>query len=545
MIKKLFLKLGEKTGDRIVLLLIILAIITRFIGLGLTPAHLSNDEIGAAYDAYSISKTLKDEHNVFLPVTFESHGVYRSALAVYLLVPSIWLFGNTDYSARLPSAVLGSATIIFLGLIVYELTKDKRLAQLTSLVLAFSPWHFLASRSAIEANLALFFVILGIYLFYKGLFNNKGLFTLGAFSSFAISLYGYYTEWGLTPLVIISLLFGYQKLVFKRRIYLLGILIFFILVLPLVVDFINKLAMSRASTELIIHEPGVRLYLDNNSLNLIQKFQVIIKAFLDKYSGYLSLRFLFFNGSFLLPRVNPYQIGLFFSPLIVFFLIGLGKVRKYFATHYLFVYAFLFTTPIVPSLSRGDLSSLRGLPMVIPLSMITALGLYDLGKQKIRKPYLRYLLTGLMIINFFYFFVTYVFHFPVQRAQDFQYGFEQMARLINERYRGFEKIIVDPRFGKKEFYYYGVPHVYFPYYLTLDPKLVQSAGKVENGIAYDKYEFRFVLWENEILRENTLYLVPADNLPTNFPEGTLEKAGEIELPNREIQFVFYRLKENQ
>jgi len=158
---------------KILLILIFIAIVARFIRLDYAPPHLSNDEIGAAYAAYSISKTLKDGSNQFLPILWASHGGYGSPLAIYIPLASIVIFGNNDFAVRLPSAILGSLTIIFIGFLVKELTKNDKLALVTSFLLAVSPWHFSASRWALESNYALFFIVLGIYLFFLGLNKNK------------------------------------------------------------------------------------------------------------------------------------------------------------------------------------------------------------------------------------------------------------------------------------------------------------------------------------------------------------------------------------
>lgn len=161
---------------KLLLILIIIAIVARFIRLDWAPPHLSNDEIGAAYAAYSISKTLKDGSNQFLPLLWQSHGGYGSPLAVYIPLSTIMIFGNNDFAVRLPSAILGSLTIIFIGLLTAELTKNVRLALATSFLLAISPWHFSASRWALESNYALFFICLGFTYSFSVLIRiNVGL----------------------------------------------------------------------------------------------------------------------------------------------------------------------------------------------------------------------------------------------------------------------------------------------------------------------------------------------------------------------------------
>src|SRR3989344_4430254 len=64
--------------------LIFIALVARFVLLDYVPPHLSNDEIGSAYAAYSISKTLKDGTGEYLPILWRSHGGYGAPLAVYI-----------------------------------------------------------------------------------------------------------------------------------------------------------------------------------------------------------------------------------------------------------------------------------------------------------------------------------------------------------------------------------------------------------------------------------------------------------------------------
>lgn len=523
---------------KLFLFLISIAIIARFIGLDYIPPHLSNDEIGAAYDAYSVSKTLRDGHNQFLPILFQSHGIYRSALAVYVTLPSIAILGNSDFSARLPSAILGSLTIILLGLLVLELTKNRRLALIASLLLAFSPWHFSVSRWTMESNYALFFVVLGVYLFFYGLKHSNYWTTLASFATFAFSIYAYYTEWVLTPLIIFSLLFLYRKVTLKRKIYYLAIFLFILLLIPLGIDFLNNLGSSRASTELINKEIPISA---ESKFNTFQKGQILSKAILDKYSRYTSLGYVFFYGSNFLPKENPYQVGFFLSPFLVGFIFGLFKLKRFFQEHTNFIYFWLLASPLIPAITQGGLSNVRSLPMVIPVAIVTAAGSLYMLEYINKKMILKILAIGLISISFLYFSFIYTFHFPVQAAEGFQYGYKQMALYIKKHYTEYEKIIVDYRFGNKEFYFYGVPNAYIPFYTYLDPRKVQNAKALPQGSSFDKYEFRFIDWDKEEIQKKYLYAVPYDNVP-DLSQG-IKQVYEIQLPNHKVEFKLYSLSE--
>lgn len=358
---------------KVLLILIFVAIIGRFFWLDSVPPHLSNDEIGAASGAYSISKTFKDANNQFLPILWASPGGYGSPLAVYIPLVSIAVFGNNDFAIRLPSAILGSLTIIFIGLLVMELTKNAKLGYLTSFVLAFSPWHFSASHWALESNYALFFLSLGLYLFFLGLKYSKAGATVASFLSFSLSIYSYYTEWVLTPLIIVSLLILYRKSVLKSKIHYVAILIFMVVLIPLFVSWLTHLSSSRASSEFIINDVGVGRLLSDYP-NPFQKGQIILKAILDKFSGYISLDYLFFYGAKVLPNSNPYQSGFFLSPFLIAFLIGLYKLKTFLPENYKFIYFLLITSSLTASFTQGEINNWRSLPELLPIAVITGAG---------------------------------------------------------------------------------------------------------------------------------------------------------------------------
>lgn len=526
-------------NKRFLLILIFIAIIARFIRLDYAPPHLSNDEIGAAYGAYSISKTLRDGSNQFLPILWASHGGEGSPLAIYIPLISIMTLGNNDWAVRLPAAILGSFTVIFIGLLVMELTKNSRLSLITSLILAFSPWHFSASRWALESNYALCFIVIGIYLFFVGLNRNKNWATLLSMFFFALSIYSYYAEWVLTPLIVLSLLFFYRKTILKRKIYLVAILLLGILVVPLLADLIHHLKTSRASSEFITQDIGVGRLLSKHSAPL-EKIQIVLRAIADKYSVYNGLDYLFFFGANILPKENPYQFGFFLTPLLVPFIWGLYKLKSYFTKHSNFIYFLLFAAPFVASLTEGELNNWRSLPQLLPISIITAVGVYyfwDNARKDIRMKVLGW--TAL-VVSLFYFSLIYFIHFPLERAEGYQYGYKQMASYLNQHYGEFEKIIIDPRFGSAAYYYIGVPSSYIPFYTNLDPRKVQAAKAVPFGTSFDKYEFREINWGGEKVQKNYLFIVPSDMTPD--PSLNLKVIHQIPLPNHKIEFKLYSLK---
>ncbi len=511
-------------------------ILTRFVNLTSIPPHLSNDEISIAYDAYSVSKTLRDEHNHFLPLSFQSHSTYKAPLTIYLTTLATIIFGNSEFSARVPSAFLGSLTVLILGLLVFELSQNKFLALLSSFILSISPMHVLTSRMAYEPNIGLFFLILGIYLFYLSLRKNSYVITLGSFVSFALSLYGYHTEWVFTPFIIgILLLFNYKSIA-KKRFYFIGIILFLILIAPLFIDFLSNLQnTTRASTENILKESSLTQKLENPNFFIWQKASFIVQAILEKYSSYFNFSYIFFTGYGLLPQGDPFQLGVFLSMFLPFFFIGIPKIGIFFKEHSKFIYIFLITSPITASLTSGPQSTSRNLVSLIPFSIICAAGLYALWSFA-RRAW-RIIFVTLFAICFVYFLAIFYYHFPRDHGEGFQYGYKQIAIFIKPRYQEFKQIVIDPRFGPGGIYS-GVPHLYIPYFTNLDPNKLLESRRLKEGTFFDKYQIREINWDKESLDKNILYVVPTSNTPDKIE---LKKVYTITLPNMQPAFYLYTL----
>lgn len=524
----------------LVILVATITILTRFLNLDSIPPHLSNDEISIAYDAYSVLRTMRDEHNHFLPLSFQSHNTYKAPLTIYLTIPFVAIFGNTDFAARVPSAVFGSLTVLTLGLLVFELTKNKSLSLLSPFVLSISPIHILTSRMAYEANIALFFLLLGSYLFFLSLNKNNIIVIILSFVSFALSLYGYHTEWIFTPFIIGILLFFNRKNIVRKPNYLIGILIFVILVTPLFLDFLNNLhTTTRASTENILKDPSLIIKLESPNFFFWQKLAFVLQAILEKYSSYFNLSYLFFTGYNLLPQGDPFQVGIFLFPFLPFFMFGITKVPLLFKEKSKFIYTLLITSPIVASLTSGPQSTSRNLVSIIPISIISAAGIFVCFKSV--KIIWKIVFIIILTVSLLYFLAIFYYHFPRDHAEGFQYGYEQIALFIKPRYRNFKKIIIDPRFGPGNIYA-GVPHLYIPYFTYLDPNKLEQRRQLKQGSVFDKYEIREINWWTERVEKDILYVVPA----SNFPDKSLKvkKIYEIISPDSKPAFYLYTLNLN-
>ena len=138
--------------------IILVASVLRLYKLGSVPPSLYWDEASLGYNAYSILTTAHDEHGKFLPLTnFGTFGDYKPPGYIYATVPSIAIFGLSDFAIRFPSAFFGVLTVLLTYFLTKKFFESEVVAQVATLFLAISPWHLQFSRGAFEANLGLFF----------------------------------------------------------------------------------------------------------------------------------------------------------------------------------------------------------------------------------------------------------------------------------------------------------------------------------------------------------------------------------------------------
>ena len=115
------------------------------------PPGYHRDEASISYNAYSISRTLRDEDGNRLPLFFRSLDDYKSPLYPYLLAGVFRLTGPSSGVARATSAVLVLAAVFLLGLLARRLTGDDVVAVLVVLLAGLTPWLFELGRVALEA----------------------------------------------------------------------------------------------------------------------------------------------------------------------------------------------------------------------------------------------------------------------------------------------------------------------------------------------------------------------------------------------------------
>lgn len=509
----------------------------RIINLDKNPPHLGNDEISIAYDSYSIRTTGKDEYGTWLPLSFKSHRDYKPPLYAYLNTPLNLIFGNNEYGVRLLSALFGILGILLIGLIGRSLGGDM-VGILSAFLLTINPKSIFVSRMSYESNLASILILLGIYyvLKFKKLLLNKYLVFAGI--AFGFSIWAYHTQKGLVPLILLMFpILWHKSIKIKKWFWLL--VTTFVVIIPIIWDFIfvqMKDPYNRASSQVWFRGESVQNYLNNtNDINIIKIIKVIVDP-LIRYIDHYDLDLLFFRGLDLFDKYEPLNIGWFLVATLPILIFGLIKLKKVLGKdNCILLIVWWLICPIVPSLTQGEVSTVRNLSFIAPTTIIMSVGLSYIFKK--RKLFL--ITTFLILLNFGYFVVAYFIHFPKSASDRFQYGYKQAWLEIKPTFDKFDKIIIETRFGQHG-QFVGLPRLYFGYFGAFNSNDMLNRNDELNNIG--KVWIRNVNWNAEIVEDNSIYIVSVSNPINDKLNEKLELMSTIYKTNGDKQFLIYKTK---
>jgi hypothetical protein len=116
-----------------------------------------------AFNGLDIIQILGGARPIFLPANYG-----REALFIYLQAISVAIFGYADWALRVPSAIVGSLTLVTSYLLVRRLF-GPHVALLTVAWLAVSLWHVLYSRIGLRTIMVPLVVSIAFYSVWRGL----------------------------------------------------------------------------------------------------------------------------------------------------------------------------------------------------------------------------------------------------------------------------------------------------------------------------------------------------------------------------------------
>ena len=475
---------------RFLVAVLILGFLLRVIGLSSYPIGFSADEASDAYDAYSLLKTGKDQWGEPWPIVLRSFGDFRPPVYAYLAIPSVAAFGLNEFAARLPSALLGSLAVLGVYLMVRKLFDDERLAFLSAVLLALSPWHIGLSRVVSQANLTVFFMTFGVWAFITGLKDKRFMPVAAIF--FGINLFTYHSARLITPIVGIILLYLYRKELgftgvsgiksaVKKNAAALAIVSLF---LGIAFYSLFMGAGARAGDVTIFNPTDKWMSVfERRNEAVVQGLPVffarafsnklthVFDQFVGRYVGYLSPQFLFTEG------VSEWTYGvipgrgvlfLFEIPFILaslWFLAryGLGKSKAL-----TFVFLWILLSPFAAALTKGPgYVGNRAAVMMPAIQVFSAFGgvlVYDffLKKTKIKKSILAALAVGVFAVFLVAFLEDYVYHAPRAAAPSMLYGRKEAILVVESIKGNYSEIVVSRSFSE--------PQMFVAFHTAWDPE---------------------------------------------------------------------------
>lgn len=479
------------------LIIFLLALFLRVYKLESFPPSLNWDEVSIGYNAFSISQTGKDEYGISYPMLFKSFNDYK--LPGYIYIDSIFIgfLGLNEFAVRLPSAIFGAAAVPIFYLLCQKLfvrikKTNSKISKNTPIIaaalLTISPWHTQFSRAAFEANAALTILLLGILLLISGLKSKLAAFL--SMPALVLSVYFYYSQRLIVPLIAFGFFVIFaSQLKENLKVYLISLLLGSLLFIPIGIHLIAPEGLKRVSevsilTDQTIYSDTVFAQTQNNNplTDIFLNYKIPLAfQFLHNYFSHFSWGFLFFSDD-PNPRQKIPLTGNLYLFEIITLSVGFWQLLylKNIPTK-LFLLFWLMITSIAASLAKESPHSLRALPMVAPVLIISALGFQKL----LTNSAIKVLVLTVMLASFVGYLVNYYYLYPVKDNASWGYGYKQLFMNLREQEDSFDKVIVTGVNWK--------PYIFYLFYNKINPS---EYHKNENQTNIGKYVFGTTPWDN-------------------------------------------------
>lgn len=497
------------------------------------PSAIYSDEATVGYNAYSILKTGKDEYGKHFPLAFRFFGAYTPPLYVYLTIPLVKFFGLNPISLRLLSVLFtlfGIVTIFSFAKVLFK-KEGVALPVFSVLIFALSPWAIFNARLGYEVTAGYVTYVIGLFLIWSGFSRNK--ISLSGLLILSLSTYFAHTERFLVPIFLVSFVATFYSEIrahFKIKDFFGAGLVLFISQIP------NLFIIS------------TNAFWVKNSVYSNSSLQKIIQDFIFQYLSYLSPSKIFgLSEDINLQHTIP-ELASFFPLLLPFFIIGLWKLykqREKKETKFLLL--LLLTSPIPGALSGHFISIQRVLPLIFPITIITAIGVSAVYKKT--KPIIfipasiSFLLFSLLMVWRSYFILL-----PQERAVWWNYGFQQLAVYTQKNYH--KSFVLDN--SRDQSLYMQVL-----YHTKFNPETFQSSFNSEFVNNYYKnpvfnpnhqvgnVAIRPIVWEKDIFIDQVIVGDPLAVSKDQAKEHFLDKVLEIKDPLGNVVLIGYQTSPNK
>ena len=501
------------------LIILAFAAFVYFYKLGQIPNGVYVDEAAVIYNAKSILETGKDEYGQTLPIYFRLMGSYTPPLFIYVSAFLMKFFGPGLLVARSISGVSMLISVVFFFLLARKvgIYKNKTSYLLVTFFYAITPWIVFNARLGYETTLGFLIFNIGVYYLYSALENPKYYSWSVLFLS--ISTYISHNQRFLAPLILLTFVIFFRKLIFIRQ---------------------NKFHLIYALIIGVLTQIPNIVMLGTNAF-WVKNVQFNFKYFWNFYN-YLSPKTIFWeSGDIDLQHTIP-GLSLAYNWMVFPYIFGLFFLVKNIQKNGNKFITLYGLTTLVPAVFSGYfLSTQRSLAFAVPLLFIIGIGI-DYLLTKVGKKTLFWVVCCFVIFySLLILYRSYFVLFPKERANAWNYGYDQLAVFIQAN-PGKKFVIDDTRNPQS--------YILFLYYLDYPPLKYQGEVEskfknnyyqslpAENSYQFSNIKIHPVDWKRD-LDSNYIIGDPLSISDKQAKEHGLSKVGEVRDPLGEVVFNIY------
>jgi len=366
--------------------------------------------------------------------------------------------GPSNFSVRLPSALLGVASVYLIFLLAGRLYPNKKyLGEITALVLTLSPWHLHYTRNATEQATLFFLVLLGIYLYLKNLSSKKysALFLI----PFVLTFYTYSIANLFVPLLGLILVIAFppdwKKLLERQSV--MGTILAFLLFIPIGYQILLGPAAGRFKLINIFADPKTveqviidrtQPWVKNQAIETFfhNKYLAYGQVFVSNYLTSFSPNFLFLHGD---PNYRQSiarfgEVLLIWAPFLFIGLVVLFSKENRKSNFLVLLWLLAIPVPSASTIGGGDHAS-RLFLMNFPLTLLVGLGVIHFFHE-LKRPIAKIslvILSFLVILNFAAYWYQYAFQYRYDSLSYWQYGYESLFKIAKPHLNGKRRVFVN------------------------------------------------------------------------------------------------------
>lgn len=448
------------------------------------PPGLYIDEASIGNNAYHILTTGRDQYGFLHPLFFTAFGEYKMPVYIYLASLSMAFFGKTEFAIRFPSAFFGSLTLIsfffLLNSVLSLITKREKenlIFSLTgTLILTTSTWHLQFSRAGFEASVAIFFFTTFLALYLRFLSDKSVYKLIIAHFFLLLTFYTYDAYRIIIPVCAVLVFLTTFKLVKNKSQAILTSLIFFLGLLPLIFFTFSKGGLIRFSQ--------TSAFISYSSQNMFRQISMDIVVYVKNLLSFFSITYFFHFGD----QINRHQVsgfGVLYYWQLPFIILGIYfLVKQKTKTLKYLILLLVLAAPTTGALTLPSPHTLRNLLSVIPFTIITTIGIYQLflmlSKKIIARAaiFLLFLIIG--AVQFVYYIDYYYIHYPKEALLDWGGSCKDVAIYLQKQRKNFRNIYVDNSlFCVPDYFSFYDPEVHA---IFINPNNLSSINKDQKSL---------------------------------------------------------------